>query len=374
MEWIEMTASTEHEALDRALDELGVHRDEAEWETLEVSKARLGGLLGRSEARVRARIKPVSREKPQAKRDRGGRSGGRGRGGGSSKQGGGKGDSRNGGGSNGGGRNGGGRGGRKQGPRNSGGSAGKQASDNQDSKRNGGRDDGGDDGRNRRGRAGGGKAGGGGASPSTGKEEAGRGDARKGDTRNDKGRRDNNPDGKARGGQRGGAAVSDGDERDERDEETVPIEEQAEIAEDFIEGLADAFEVDADIEVKSDDEDWTLEVGLEGGELGLLVGPGGATITAIEELTRTVLQRRTGGHAARVRVDVGGYKARRREALENFTRDLIGKVRESGRSQELEPMNAADRKTVHGVAADDDSVTTSSEGEEPRRRVVIHPA
>ncbi|MEZ5171447.1 MAG: RNA-binding cell elongation regulator Jag/EloR [Acidimicrobiia bacterium] len=357
MEWIEITASTEHEALDRALDELGVHRDEAEWEVVEVQKARLGGLLGRNEARVRARVKPVSRDKPQTRRDRGGRSGGRGRRGGENRS------SKQGDAAKGGRRGGGGNGGTSRPKAERGSGQGRTRGPDAGAESPG---DGAPTGagRRRRGRSGGGGRGARADSPATG-------GSRKDDARTGKGRGGNNPDGKAGRGRRGGEAVSDGDERDE---ETVPIDEQAEIAEDFVEGLVDAFEVDADIDVDTDDDDRVVYVSVEGGELGLLVGPGGATISAIEELTRTVLQRRTGGHAARVRVDVGGYKARRREALEKFTHELIDTVKESGRSHELEPMNAADRKTVHGVAAGDDSVTTSSEGEEPRRRVVIHPA
>ncbi|MCZ7529613.1 MAG: Jag N-terminal domain-containing protein [Acidimicrobiia bacterium] len=373
MEWIEITASSEHEALDRALDELGVHRDEAEWEVIEVSKARLGGLLGRSEARIRARIKPVSREKPQTSRDRsrGGRSsGGKGR----------RGDGNKGNGRRGNKQTGRGKGaqqqsGNKQEDRKQGG--GKSENADKDGPRDGNRR-GGDGrsgtkssaqdrdrtrpGQNRSGRRGGATAPGSRRRAGSDRPDSGNGD---------RDRRDEASGRKARGGERGGAPVNEGPDRDE---ESVPIDEQADIAEDFVAGLVEAFDVDADIGVDADDEDWVLQITVEGSELGLLVGRGGATITAIEELTRTVLQRRTGGQAARVRVDVGGYRAARRKALEEFARSLIDKVRETGRAQELEPMSAADRKVVHGVAAEDDDVTTSSEGEEPRRRVVIHPA
>ena len=113
---------------------------------------------------------------------------------------------------------------------------------------------------------------------------------------------------------------------------------------------------------------------MTGDNLGLLVGPRGATLSAIEELVRTVVQRHTGGHGARIHVDVGGYRAKRREALAEFTRDLAQQVLDSGREQALEPMSASDRKVVHDVVAEMDGVTTGSEGEEPRRRVVIRPA
>jgi len=115
-------------------------------------------------------------------------------------------------------------------------------------------------------------------------------------------------------------------------------------------------------------------VEVTGENLGLLVGPRGTTLAAMEELVRTVVQRHTGGHGARINVDVGGYRSKRRQALTDFSRDLAGKVVETGKEQALEPMSAADRKVVHDALADMDGVTTGSEGEDPRRRVVIRPA
>ena len=103
-------------------------------------------------------------------------------------------------------------------------------------------------------------------------------------------------------------------------------------------------------------------------------GPKGATLQAIEELVRTVVQRRTEGHGARIHVDVGGYRAKRRAALERFALELAEQVRESGEDRALEPMSASDRKVVHDAIATLDGVTTTSEGEEPRRRVVVRPA
>jgi spoIIIJ-associated protein len=152
----------------------------------------------------------------------------------------------------------------------------------------------------------------------------------------------------------------------------VPIEEQAEMAESFTRGLVEAFGATASVETRIDDED-TVLVDVSGENLGLLVGPRGATLAAMEELVRTVVQRHTGGHGARINVDVGGYRSKRREALTDFSRDLAGKVLETGQEQALEPMSAADRKVVHDALAEMDGVITGSEGEDPRRRVVIRP-
>jgi spoIIIJ-associated protein len=153
---------------------------------------------------------------------------------------------------------------------------------------------------------------------------------------------------------------------DERDLET-----QAETVRSFLEGLVDAFDVDATVTVEAVDED-TLEARVDGDDLGLLVGPKGQTLVAVQELARASLQR-GGPGGARLRVDVGGYRERRREALARFTKTVAEQVLASGTATALEPMSAADRKVVHDTANEIDGVRTTSEGEDPRRRVVIHP-
>jgi spoIIIJ-associated protein len=156
-------------------------------------------------------------------------------------------------------------------------------------------------------------------------------------------------------------------------EGVVTVEEQADAAADFTRGLVDAFGYDADVTTRREDED-TVIVDVTGGDLGLLVGPKGVTLQAIEELVRTAVQRQTEGHGARIHVDVGGYRAKRRAALEQFAIGIAAEVRESGEGRALEPMSASDRKAVHDAVADLEGVQTSSEGEDPRRRVVISPA
>ena len=101
-------------------------------------------------------------------------------------------------------------------------------------------------------------------------------------------------------------------------EHDVPIEEQAEAAEVFTQGLVDTFQLGA--RAKSVIDDDVVVVDVTGDNLGLLVGPKGATLHAIEELVRTVVQRQTDGHGVRIHVDVAGYRAKRREALADFTR------------------------------------------------------
>ena len=152
----------------------------------------------------------------------------------------------------------------------------------------------------------------------------------------------------------------------------VPIGEQADVADEFMRGLVGAFDVPAEVSVRIEDD--VVLVDVDGDDLGLLVGPKGATLRAIEDLVRTVVQRRTDGHGARIHVDVGGYQAKRRAALAKFARELAERVVADGQELALEPMPPADRKVVHDTIATIDGVTTLSEGDEPRRRVVIRPA
>jgi spoIIIJ-associated protein len=292
MEWVETTGRTVEEALDAALDELGVDENDVEYEV--VARPR-GGLFGRfgGEARIRARVKPISREKP--------------------------GDAR------------------RRSRRRSGG--GERSGDRPDSAAA----------RARSGRAGSAQ-GSGGARPSRNRRRR-----RGGSGRQREGSRNEHEQ---------GAAVDE--------QSDIPVDEQVEQAVDFTRGLVEAFGAKATVESHLEDED-TVLVDVTGDNLGLLVGPRGATLAAIDELVRTVVQRQTGGHGVRVHVDVAGYRAKRREALAEFARQLAERVREEAGAQALEPMSASDRKVVHDVVAEMEGVSTISEGEEPRRRVVIRP-
>ena len=154
-------------------------------------------------------------------------------------------------------------------------------------------------------------------------------------------------------------------------DDVVSVDDQADIISEFLEGLLDSLGIEGDINrTKVDDE--TVELGVEGADLGLLIGPKGQTLTAVHELSRTVLQRRaTGRHDGRVRIDIGGYRQRRQEALARFVRQQAEEVVAQGVSRALEPMNAVDRKVVHDTINEIDGVSTLSEGIDPNRRVVI---
>jgi len=309
MEWVETTGRTIAEALDAALDELGVDEEDVEYEVLEEPKSGFLGRLGSSEGRIRARVKPISREKPGERQRRNRRGSSRPRGGGSGNG------------------AGGGNGSRQR--------SGSSASE-------------------------------GSAADSSSSESAG----------SSSGRRRRGSGGGGNGGSRGQSGNARQDQKQESNVDTiesdVPIEEQAAAAERFTQGLVDAFDLGAQAKSVIDDE--VVVVDVTGENLGLLVGPKGATLHAIEELVRTVVQRQTDGHGVRIHVDVAGYRAKRRAALADFTTNLAEKVLETGRAQALEPMSASDRKVVHDTAAEIDGITTISEGEDPRRRVVLRPA
>jgi spoIIIJ-associated protein len=151
----------------------------------------------------------------------------------------------------------------------------------------------------------------------------------------------------------------------------LDLDAQGALVRSFLEGLLDAFDAEGQVRIEAVDEE-TIEAHVDGADLGLLIGPKGNTLQAVQELARAMLQK-DGPGGARLRVDVGGYRERRREALERFTRQVAEQVLGSGTPASLEPMSPADRKIVHDTVNEIDGVRTTSEGEEPRRRVVIHP-
>ena len=153
----------------------------------------------------------------------------------------------------------------------------------------------------------------------------------------------------------------------------VSLGDQADMARQFVDGLLEEMDLDAEVNVTHLDEE-TVELRVDGDDLGLLIGAKGVTLLALQDLTRTVVQRRTGAGNGRLLVDVNGYRQKRKEALERFAQKLADEVRSQGSRKVLEPMSAADRKIVHDTVNAMDGVTTTSEGEEPRRRVIILPA
>lgn len=323
MEWVEVTGRTVEEAKDLALDRLGVDERDAEFEVVEEPRAGFFGRL-KGEARVRARVKPALRAKPDSG---GGRNRRRGR-----QRPGGEADT----------------GGRtpvaaatKVKPRSA--PRANVAAPDEAVASDGvelDEDAGSDSGAERPGAAAGGR--------------------RRG--------------GRGRGGRPAGRPA-DIDEVNRKEGNPVTLETQVRITEEFAKGLVEAFGYEAATTSESAEDHESAEVRIEGGELGLLIGPKGRTLAAINEISRAVVLRQLdAAPEGRVHVDISGYRQRRREALERFARSVAEEVVSSGRAKALEPMSAADRKVVHDAVGEIDGVQTSSEGEEPSRRVVISPA
>ena len=152
----------------------------------------------------------------------------------------------------------------------------------------------------------------------------------------------------------------------------MSVEDQAETVRGFVAGVVDRFGYTAETTVRIEEEQ--IHVDVTGTELGLLIGPRGATLDALQELARTVIQRRSEEHAARVTVDVAGFRAKRAEALATFARGVASEVLATGVAEALEPMSSADRKIVHDTINALEGVVTTSEGADPRRYVVVRPA
>ena len=153
--------------------------------------------------------------------------------------------------------------------------------------------------------------------------------------------------------------------------ETVPLVEQAGAAQSFLAGLMREFQVPGQVSVQHIEDD-NITVAVTGeSNYGLLIGPKGLVMSSIQELTRASVQNKYRRANGRVFVDIGGFREKRRASLERFAIKVAEEVKASGKSRTLEPMNAADRKVVHDAMAEIDGVSTRSEGQEPRRYIVV---
>jgi len=147
------------------------------------------------------------------------------------------------------------------------------------------------------------------------------------------------------------------------------LEQESEIAADYIEGLLDVADLDGDIDM--DVEGDRPVVSVVGATLTELVGPHGEVLEALQELTRLAVHRQTGARS-RIMLDVGGYRARRRQELAELGRRVAEEVGRTGVPQRLDAMTPFERKVVHDAVAAA-GLRSESEGEEPSRRVVVLP-
>ena len=324
MEWVEVAAKTVEEATESALDQLGVAVGDAEVIVLAEPKA---GLFGRTrgEARVRARVRPVGprpkRERRPRDRDRGGN---RNQGSGNAQ--------------------------RQGAPK----PDGRATADGEVSSSGGGSG-----------------------------ERTGTGTSRSARRRRNRSQAASGGSGPAlaENGQSPSTTSRSAEKNQQRStepKETVAmaegmtLEEQGEVGRAFLAGLLSEYGMQATVETRLIDEE-TVEIAARGDELGLLVGPRGSTLSALQDITRAVVQRQCPSRTDRILVDVAGYREKRSAALKRFSTQIAEEVIASGQEKALESMSPADRKAVHDAVNEIDGVATRSEGEDPNRYIVIAP-
>lgn len=328
MEWVETTGKTLDEAKEAALDQLGVTSDDAEFDVVEEARSGLFGRV-RQEARVRARVRPTA---PPSKGDRRAR-----------------------------------RPSPSEAPAR--GAVAPEAPEAKDAKKRPSRSAS-DDARQKGDESS--------VTPARGRRSESVGAVPSGEVAADvMGDGSGEPvrGGAGRGrGRRAEQAAADADAApttgvDVDDEPSVA--DQQDTVRDFLDGLVQAFQASATIEVEQVDDE-TLEAHVVGDDLGLMIGPKGTTLEAVQEIARTVVQRAAEpARGARLRVDIGGYRKHRREALGRFTRQICEQVQASGEPVALEAMTSPDRKVVHDTVNDIAGVASTSEGVDPNRRVII---
>jgi len=163
--------------------------------------------------------------------------------------------------------------------------------------------------------------------------------------------------------------AADEDDIDDDDVDLSTLEEEGEIAADYIEGLLDIADLDGDIDM--DVEGDRAVVSVVGATLDELVGDDGEVLEALQELTRLAVHRKTGVRA-RLMLDVGGFRARRRAELAELGRSVAAEVERTGEPKKLRAMSPFERKIIHDAVALA-GLRSESEGEEPNRRVVVFP-
>mgnify|MGYP006289921101 FL=1 len=147
------------------------------------------------------------------------------------------------------------------------------------------------------------------------------------------------------------------------------LEEEGDIAADYLVGLLDIADLDGDIDM--DVENDRAAVSIVGADLSLLIGKKGEVLDALQELTRLAVTRET-GERSRLMLDISGHRVKARQRLADIGKEAAEKALASGEPVELKPMTAFERKVVHDAVADA-GASSISQGEEPNRRIVVQP-
>lgn len=166
------------------------------------------------------------------------------------------------------------------------------------------------------------------------------------------------------------AGTDEASEGSSRPSRTKRLEQEGEIAADYLEELLEIADLDGDLDM--DVEGDRATVSIVGANLPQLVGDNGEVLEALQELTRLAVYRET-GERSRLMLDVSGHRAARRTALEEQAETVVAQVKETGEPVSLEPMSPFERKVVHDAVAAA-GLKSESDGVEPRRFVVVLPA
>ncbi len=162
--------------------------------------------------------------------------------------------------------------------------------------------------------------------------------------------------------------AGEADEDGPRSKKETALENEGEIAADYLEELLDIADLDGDIDTYSEGGRAHVSI-LTSGDV--LVGKDGEVLEALQELARLAVMTET-GHRSRLMLDVAGHRDKRRKVLQELAKDAVAEVVESGEPVRLAPMNPFERKIVHDAVAEA-GLVSESEGEEPHRRVVVLP-
>ncbi len=139
----------------------------------------------------------------------------------------------------------------------------------------------------------------------------------------------------------------------------------------FLNDVFGAMGITAAIEVIYDQENSSVDINIDGDEMGVLIGKRGQTLDSLQYLVSLVINKNSENYI-KVKLDTENYRARRKETLENLAKNIAFKVKRTRKPVSLEPMNPYERRIIHSALQNDKYVETYSEGEEPYRKVVIN--
>ena len=142
------------------------------------------------------------------------------------------------------------------------------------------------------------------------------------------------------------------------------------ITREFLEKVFKAMNIDAKVNIFYNEETESMDIDINGEEMGIIIGKRGQTLDSLQYLTSLVVNKESDGYI-KVKLDSENYRERRKATLENLARNIAYKVKRTKKSVSLEPMNPYERRIIHSAIQNDKYVDTHSEGDEPFRRVVV---